>query len=607
MGYLIRVLAYVRPYPHLALGTLLFTLFDAAASLLAPWPLKFLFDSVLGGEPLPPFLAAVLGPLAADRYALLIIFAGAGLATALLDNGMTVISSYVRTALEQRMALDFRSDLFRHAERLPLTFHEQQRGGGMIYAINFQADAATGLAMAIPPLLQSLLTLVGMLYIAFLIEPQLAVISLAVVPILVYAVRYYITHIESRLREVKTMEGDLLSLIHEAMAMLRVIIAFGREEHEHRRYRARGEDAVDARVKLTVRQTAFTMAVNLTTAAGTALVLGFGAYHALQGRLTGGELLVVMSYMHAVYRPLESISYTIGALQDHFLSLRIAFGLLDTEPDIRDLPGAVALERVRGKVAFDHVHFNYPGRADTLKEITFEAQPGQVVAVVGQTGAGKTTLVSLIPRFYERKQGSIRIDDRDVRDVTLASLRRQVSVVLQEPLLFSGTIAENIRYGRLDAPMDEIVQAARDANADDFISRLPAGYETLIGERGSRLSGGERQRIAVARAFLKDAPILILDEPTSSIDSKTEAIILDALDRLMVGRTTFLIAHRLSTIRNADFILVLDRGQLVEQGTHEELLERGGLYRQLYDIQMSQVRRGARLLAVASDPLERPT
>jgi ABC-type multidrug transport system fused ATPase/permease subunit len=292
-----------------------------------------------------------------------------------------------------------------------------------------------------------------------------------------------------------------------------------------------------------------------------------------------------MAYIAGVYKPLETISTTVGSLQTMFISLRVAFDLLDAQSEIKDAPDARAIERASGLVAFEHVSFNYRNRVNTLQEISFEVEPGQAVAIVGPTGAGKTTLASLIPRFYDTCQGRILLDGSDIRSLTVKSLRDQISIVLQEPLLFSGSIADNIRYGRLDAGMEAIMEAARAANAHDFIMRLPQQYETTIGERGAQLSGGERQRIAVARAFLKNAPILILDEPTSSIDSRTEAVILDALDRLMVGRTTFMIAHRLSTIRRADLILVLDHGRLVERGTHDELLEQKGLYRQLYEMQ----------------------
>jgi ABC-type multidrug transport system fused ATPase/permease subunit len=456
----------------------------------------------------------------------------------------------------------------------------------LIYIINSQGEGIGGLLMTIPALAQSLITLVGMIVIVMNFDTGLALISLAVVPFLFYSVRYYSTHIQDRLMHVKTMEGESLSIIHEAISMLRVIVAFGRESHENRRYREQGERAVEARVNITVRQMLFSMAVNMTTAIGTALVLGFGAYRVLSGKLTVGDLLVVLAYIASVYKPLETISHTIGGLQDMFVNLRMAFDLLDTKPEVKESPTALAIPRSRGRLEFDRIGFSYKGREDTLHDISFQVDPGQTIAIVGPTGAGKTTLISLIPRFYDPQQGRVLLDGHDIKDLTLKSLRDQISLVLQEPLLFSGTIAENIRYGRLGAGDEDIQEAARSANAHDFIMRLPDRYETELGERGTKLSGGERQRICVARAFLKDAPILILDEPTSSIDSKTEAVILEALDRLLVGRTGFMIAHRLSTIHRADMILVLDQGRLVQCGNQDELLmEPDGLYRQLYDLQ----------------------
>jgi ABC-type multidrug transport system fused ATPase/permease subunit len=321
------------------------------------------------------------------------------------------------------------------------------------------------------------------------------------------------------------------------------------------------------------------------------MVLGYGASLALRKQLTVGELLVVVTYIASVYKPLEAISGTVGALQDELVNLDIAFDLLNKEPDIRDAPAAVAIDRARGHVRFDCVSFHYQDRADTLKDICLDVAAGQATAIVGATGAGKSTLVSLLPRFYDPVGGRILLDGVDIKTLTLRSLRQQISIVLQEPLLFSSSVAENIRYGRLDATIAEIVDAAKAANAHDFIMTLPHGYETPLGERGAQLSGGERQRIAVARAFLKNAPILVLDEPTSSIDSKTEAVILDALEQLMRGRTTFLVAHRLSTLRNVDQIVVLDRGRIVERGTHDELLTAGGVYRQLHDVQTGVVKR----------------
>jgi ABC-type multidrug transport system fused ATPase/permease subunit len=321
------------------------------------------------------------------------------------------------------------------------------------------------------------------------------------------------------------------------------------------------------------------------------VVTGYGAYLCLNKRLTVGELMVFIGYLAAVYKPLEAISYTFGTLQEKMIALKRCFELLDSQPEIQDAPDAVDLLQCEGHVEFQDVSFHYKGREHTLDNVSFTAEPGDVVAVVGPTGAGKSTLVSLIPRFYDAQSGRISVDGQDIKKIRVRSLRDQISIVLQEPLLFSGTIEDNIRYGRLDANDAEVVAAAQAANAHDFIMALPKKYQTVLGERGAQVSGGERQRISVARAFLKDAPILVLDEPTSSIDSKTESVILDALDQLMEGRTTFMIAHRLSTIRHAKLILVLDKGRLVQAGTHAELMSREGLYRQLQELQTRHQRR----------------
>jgi len=585
LRYLPRVFRYLRPYWKLASVSAALIFVSALVGLLGPWPLKILIDSVMEGHPLPAAIGWILGPLQANRIPWLVFAVLAGLAITIAHNALTVLDNYVNTRLDQKISLDFRSDLFEHAQRLSLAYHERRRSGALIYALNSQSSAVSRVIMMVPPLAQSVLSLAGMFWITFHMDWKLAVLSLTVVPFLYYSVGYYITHVQTPLQKVRGLEAASLSIIHEAVSMMRVIVAFGRETHEHRRFRKQGEQAVDARVKLTVQQTLFTLAVNTTTAAGTALVLGFGAYSVLQGKLTVGQLLVVMAYIASVYQPLEAISTTVGSLQEVFSSLKVSFDLLETEPDINDAPGAISIERTKGRVTFENVAFSYKERVDTLKDISFDVPPGSVVALVGPTGAGKTTLISLLPRFYDGNGGRIMLDGIDIRQIKLADLRHQISIVLQEPLLFSTTIADNIRYGRLDASTEEIIEAAKAANAHDFIMALPKNYETELGERGATLSGGERQRIVVARAFLKNAPILILDEPTSSIDSKTEAVILDALDSLMVGRTTFMIAHRLSTIRRADVILVLDHGRLVGQGTHDHLLKANDLYRQLYHMQ----------------------
>ena len=583
------VMRYVRPHKKLAFGSFAMIGAGAAVALMTPWPLAIVIDTVLGNKPVGTLLGPVLSGL--SKYQLLAVAVVGSLLITALQSGLGVFDNYVNTKLESKMILDLRSDLFRHAQRLSLSFHDKTRTGQLMFQLTNGADAVGHIAVQVPPLVQAGATIIGMFTIAYFIDPWLAVISLSIVPFIYYSTGYYTKKIEPRLYHVRGLEAGTLMMVHEAVSMLRVIVSFGREPYEYQRFRTQGEQAVDARVKLTVRQTMFSLGVNSLTATGTALVLGFGAYHVTKGKLTSGELLVVMGYIAQIYNPLEQISSAISSLQQSFVSLRNAIDLLNTDPEVKDAPDATPIDRAVGHVTYQDISFAYAGRDNTLSDISFEAAAGSRVAVIGPTGAGKTTLVSLLMRFYDPSDGRIFLDGRDIKDITLQSLRDQVSIVLQEPLLFTGTIRENIAYGRLGATEEQIVAAAEAANAHEFISKLPNGYDTTVGERGARLSGGERQRICAARAFLKDAPILILDEPTSSIDSKTEAVILDALERLMEGRTTFLIAHRLSTVRHADLLLVLDHGRLVEQGTHRELVARDGLYRQLWEAQTRRPRR----------------
>ncbi|HXR61892.1 MAG TPA: ABC transporter ATP-binding protein [Solirubrobacterales bacterium] len=585
-----RVKPYLQPYRKYLIWVMALTLATVIFGLAEPWPLAVILNQVLTSEHPSGITKAIFGS-DPTTWVVLVTMVVARFLIIVVGNATTVLSNFFGAKTEQNMVMDLRADLFAHVQRLSFTFHDERQTGALMSQINLQAASVGNIVMVIPPIIEAMLTLVGMLVIALLIDWEVALLALAVVPLLYWSFGVYGSRIVPRLRKVQELEWRSLSIVHESMAMLRVIVSFGREDYEHKRFREQGRTAVDERVKLTVGQSMYTLFVQTATAAGTSLVLGVGAWHVMQGKIAIGELIVLMTYIGSVYRPLEQISTTVGMIHEELVQFNASLDLLDMEPEVKEKPDAIELGRSRGHVVVGGVGFSYKGRRETLQDITFEALPGEKVAIVGHTGAGKSTLMSLLVRFYDPASGAIEIDGVDLRDLKLSSLREQISLVLQEPLLFSGTIGENIRYGRLEAGDEDIAAAARAANAHDFISKLPHGYETKLGERGAQLSGGERQRICVARAFLKDAPILILDEPTSSIDSKTEGVILDALDDLMEGRTSFMIAHRLSTVRHADQILVLQQGRIVERGTHEELLRTGTVYRQLHEAQNRERKR----------------
>jgi ATP-binding cassette subfamily B protein len=589
-----RAFHYLRPYRWLAGTSVVITVLSTLVALAQPWPLAFVIDVVLGDRAAPGWTTAIVGH---STMGLILLAVIATLLVTALGGALKIAAEYVDRTVDARMGLDLKSDLIHHAHRLPLSFHDDSRVGDLMFRIEDQADAVGKVVVAVPEYARSLLTLVGMLVIAARIDLPLALISMTILPCVVAATTFYARRVDPELKEVRELEATNVAMVHEGLAMLPVTVAFGRERYEADRFRHQSETSVSARVRLTWRQALFNLGVTAVTAIGTGLVLGFGALKVADAGISAGQLLVLLSYVAATYQPLETLTNSTAVLQTHFVALEHAMDLLDTPVEVQEGPDAIDLGRCDGSLAFEHVSFGYPSRPDTLRDLTFTIGPGEHVAVVGPTGAGKSTLASLMPRLYDPAAGRVLVGGHDARDVTLASLRDQFSIVLQDPLLFSTTIRENIAYGRPGASDDEVEQAARDANAHDFIRRLPQRYETKLGERGTRISGGERQRLAVARAFLRDAPILILDEPTSSIDSRTEAVILDALERLMEGRTTIVIAHRLSTIRSADRILVVHDGEIVDDGTHEDLIERDGTYRELWE---AQTRQRARLVAARS-------
>jgi ABC-type multidrug transport system fused ATPase/permease subunit len=557
---------------------------EILVGLLVPWPMKILVDNVLGGVTMPAWLGVLTNTfsIGGGKIALLVAVCVAGLLIGLLSELVSLGHTQLQVNVGQRMVLDLQRHLFAHLQKLSLRYHQSTGTGDAIYRLDSDAFCVDSIIMSgFFPLASALLTLALMFAILFRLDPSLALLSLAVVPLLFVVIHRYSARLSDRAERVKEMESGIFNLVHEVFSSIKLVKAFSREYYEQRRFLDQGRSALRARLNVTFQESLFSVTISALTYLGTAAVLGVGGWHVLQGRLTVGELLVVIAYLGSVYGPLSSISHTIGNLQGSVASARRVYETLRLEPEIKDLPGALEAPRLQGHIRFDHVSFSYSDARPVLKNICFEVLPGRMVAFVGLTGAGKTTLVSLIPRFYDPTDGTISIDGVDVRQMTLNSLRDSISVVLQEPILFSSSVEENIKYGKLEASHEEVVTAARAAQAHDFIELMPEQYSSTLGEAGSQLSGGERQRISIARAVLKDAPILILDEPTSALDSRAEARVFEALRRLMKGRTTIVIAHRLSTIRDADKIAVLDGGEIIDAGRHEELLARNELYREL--------------------------
>jgi ATP-binding cassette subfamily B protein len=561
-----RLLSQVWPYWPYITAIFLLDLCATPLALLGPVPLKIAVDTVVGSQPLPVWLAAVLPNAVIHSSALLLgMAAGLQVLIVLLAQLQGLGSHVLRTHTGERLTLDFRARLFRHVQRLAFTFHDARGTADTIYRIQYDAPALQWLTIhGLMSLITSAVMLLAMVYVTARLDWPLALVAMSIFPILIVIPKVYDHRMRGQYTNVKELESSTLGIIQEVLTALRVVKAFGREGHEQERFVVQSSAGMGARMRLAFAESAFGLLSNLLTAIGTAMVLYIGVRSVLATRLTLGELLVVITYLTQLYGPLTAIGDKIIALQPFRASLQRAFELLDETPDVVERPHARPLKRATGAVEFQDVAFAYDGRHMILDDISFAIPAGTRLGIAGRTGAGKSTLVSLLMRFYDPNAGRILLDGVDLRDYKLADLRRQFAIVLQEPVLFSTSIAENIAYGRPGALFQDIVEAAKVANAHDFIVALPNGYDTLVGERGMRLSGGERQRIALARAFLKDAPLLILDEPTSAIDVATEAMIMEAMQRVMVGRTTLMIAHRLSTLDMCDARLVIDHGCLVE-------------------------------------------
>jgi ATP-binding cassette subfamily B protein len=485
-------------------------------------------------------------------------------AIAIAKQALDLAFAVLHTCTGEKLVLSFRAKLFRHSQRLSLSYHDSAGATDSTYRIQYDAPAIQWIIIdAFIPLVSSALTLVAMIVVMARIDGSLALVALTVAPVLFGVSQVYSRRLKRSWREAKDLESSTLSVVQEVLSSMRVVKAFSQEEREEERYVEQASKSLREKIRLNVMGGSFGLIVGLTIAAGTAIVLYLGARHVQSRQISLGELILVMSYLAMLYAPLQAVSKSAASLQGSLVSAARAFELLDAAPEVVEKPDARPLGRARGEVAFANVSFAYNDGRTALSGVSFEAPAGARVGIAGATGAGKSTLMSLLLRLYDPAEGRILLDGVELRDYRLRDLRNQFAIVLQEPVLFSCTIGENIAYARPEATEAEITAAARAANAHDFISRLPAGYQTEVGERGVQLSGGERQRISLARAFLKDAPILILDEPTSSVDVKTESVILEAMNRLMQGRTTFMIAHRLSTLDICDLRLQLEQGRLV--------------------------------------------
>ena len=573
-----RILPYLDAHRRTLAWAFVQVLLISGCELLKPWPLKVVIDTVLGGRPLP--WGSVSGwssstLLLAACVTLVLIYAVLG--------ALTILNNHTTIRVGQRMVNELRSDLYGHLHRLFLAFHGRARIGDLLYRVTADTLALQTLTMnCLFPAVTALTLLTGMAVIMLRLDAALTLLALAVCPVLFVAIGRLTARITRAAAHVREGESEVYAVVQRAMSAMRVVQAFTREEDEHRRFMTASRQSLAAGLRLYTLQTFYSGVVNVVIALGTAAVVWMGARHVMDGSLSVGSLMVFVSYLASLYGPINSMFQTWGLAQGSTVGLRRVFDLLDVERDIADGGRDFQPQGARGEVAWEAVAFEYTRGRPVLDGVSLRVEPGQTVAIVGATGAGKSTLLSLLPRFYDATAGRVLVDGVDVRDYRLASLRRQIAMVLQPPLVLPTTLRDNIAFGRPGAGADEIVAAARMAGIHDAIVTLPDGYDTVVGEGGVTLSEGEKQRITIARAIARDAPILILDEPTSSLDVETEALIMQGLERLTAGRTTFVIAHRLSTIRQADLIVVLRDGRIVEHGRFDALVERRGVFAALY-------------------------
>ena len=585
---------------------------EGVANLLAPWPLKIVLDNVLKSRNGSGWLNQfILSRFDDNKLEVLEFAALAVLAIALVGGLCSYVEKFVTTTVGQWVTHDLRRALYSHMQRLSLAYHDHKQTGDLISRVTSDIDAIqsfinSGLLGA----LVNSLTLVGMLAVMLYLNWRFTLIALSIAPLLFFVVFSYTRRIKKASREVRKKEGEIVSVIQEVLSSIRVVKAFAREDYEEQRLEEESLEGIEISLRARGLKAKLAPIVEILVAVGTGLVLWFGGRMALAGTLSAGSLVLFIYYLGKMYKPMQELSKMTDSYSKAAIGYERIHEVLDIDGEVKDLPNARRAPEFRGRIEFENVSFNYEPGAPVLKNVTFRIEPGQVAALVGPTGAGKTTIISMIPRFYDCSSGVVRIDGADVRRFTQKSLRRQISFVLQETLLFHGPIWYNIAYGKPDASRSEIIRAAELANAREFIDAMPDGFNTIVGERGVTLSGGQRQRIAIARAIIRNTPILIMDEPSSGLDAASEKLVFEALDRLMQGKTSIVIAHRLSTVRRADVIFVVQKGSIIESGSHSELLESGGLYSELYHIQFQDSDAGPQpeppassVLARASQPI----